>query len=73
MKQQSKFSQKQEHVEEQQTQAGTAREFACAEELLRHDAAQTPVPPEIAQRLQKSAARNCPPASRSWWKHLFGG
>lgn len=73
MKQQTKLSQKQEqeHVTEQQTQAHAAREFSNADELLRFDAAQTAVPPEIAQRLQKSAA-DIPPA-RKWWKNLFGG
>ena len=58
MKQQTKLDQKQEqeHVAEQQTQAQAAKEFSNADELLRFDAAQTTVPPEIAQRLQKSAA-----------------
>jgi hypothetical protein len=72
MKQQTKLSQKQETVAEHQTQSNPAREFANSDELLRFDAAQTTVPPEIAQRLQKSAA-NIPAAPRPWWKTLFGG
>jgi hypothetical protein len=72
MKQQTKLTQKQGIVAEQQTQSNTAREFANSDELLRFDAAQTTVPPEIAQRLQKSAA-NIPAAPRPWWKNLFGG
>ncbi len=73
MKQQTKLSQKQEHIEEQQTQTNLTKEFASAEELLRFDAAQTAVPPEIAQRLQKNSTDIHPPQLRSWWKNLFGG
>jgi hypothetical protein len=73
MKQQTKLSQKQEHVAEQQTQSSAAKEFASSDELLRFDAVQTIVPPEIARRLQKSAAEIRPPASRSWWKNVLGG
>jgi hypothetical protein len=73
MKQQTKLSQKQEHVAEQQTQSQAAKEFSTAEELLRFDAAQTAVPPEIAKRLQQSAAHLPPPPPRTWWKNLFGG
>jgi hypothetical protein len=45
----------------------TAREFASAEELLRHDAAQTEVPPVIAERLTQSIAK-LPPKPQSWWQ-----
>lgn len=72
MKQRTKLTPKQEHVAEQQTQAEAAKEFSKAEELLRSDAAQTTVPPEIAERLKRSSAGLAPPASRSWWKNLFG-
>ena len=74
MKQQTKLSQsqKQELQAEQQTQAQTTQEFASSDELLRADAAQTPVPPEIEQRLKKSAAQIRPPEARSWWKNLLG-
>ena len=72
MKQHSKLTsgQQQEHAVEQQTQSQPAREFASAEEMLRHDAANTPVPPGIAQRLAKSAGGISGP-KRSWWRRLF--
>ena len=75
MKQQTKLSeeqQQQQHAAEQQTQKQSAREFANAEEMLRYDAAHTPVPPVIAQRLQKSASE-LPRPKAAWWKRLFGG
>lgn len=72
MKHQSKFSQQQEHTEQQQAHAQSGKEFANSDELLRYDAAQTTVPPEVAQRLQKSAAEVRPPGSRPWWKSIFG-
>lgn len=72
MKQQNKFSQNQEHVEEQQMQPNTAREFASSDELLRYDAGQTAVPPEIAQRLQKSAC-DLPKPKPAFWKRFLGG
>jgi len=73
MKHQSKFSPAQaqqaahaQHASQQQS----AREFASAEELLRYDAAQMEVPPEIAARL-KDASATLPPPKQPWWKHLF--
>jgi hypothetical protein len=72
MKQQSKLSQEQQQTETQQTQPPAGREFASPEELLRFDATQTAVPPDIAQRLKKSMGDLQPPPS-SWWKRLFGG
>ena len=71
MKQRSKFSQ-----EQQQNAAGEIRqqavpEFATSDELLRFDASQTAVPPQIAERLKQSAA-GPPPPPRPWWKKLFG-
>ncbi|MFO1486984.1 MAG: hypothetical protein U1F65_00760 [Verrucomicrobiota bacterium] len=71
MKRQTKFT----TGEEQQLSAGQetqAQTFATVEEMLRHDSIRTPVPPEIEQRLQKSAAE-LPEAKRSWFKKLFGG
>jgi len=47
-----------------------AREFGSVEELLRHDAAQTTVPPHVAARVQESIAREPKPAG--WWGRLFG-
>ena len=76
MKHQTKLSAEQQQSQqagtEQQTQAPSAREFANAEELLRYDAAHTSVPPEIARRLQKSAA-DLPVPRTNWWQRLFGG
>src|SRR5262249_44972038 len=59
MKHQSKFTEKQQqqqHAAEQQVQQPAGTEFATPEELLRFDAARTPVPPPIGERLAKSAA-----------------
>ena len=73
MKHQSKFSpQEQQHASEQQTQQPAGREFASVEEMLRYDAAQTPVPPAIAQRLEKSIGE-APQPKPAWWERLFGG
>ncbi len=50
----------------------TFREFGTVEELLRHDALHTPVPPSIAQRLRESIGPVAP-APKPWWRRLFGG
>jgi hypothetical protein len=73
MKQQNKFStgRHQEQAAESQTAHTGAREFQSVEDLLRHDAAQTAVPPEIARRLSQSIAQPAPPR-RSWWRRLMG-
>ena len=65
-------SEQQQAAGEQTVPAQSAREFATAEEMLRHDALQTPVPPAIAQRLEESIGQAAPPG-RPWWKRLFGG
>lgn len=70
-----KHESKQQSSEHEQLAAKTsqqfvAREFATTEELLRHDAAQTEVPPVIAERLSKSI-ENLPRPSRSWWQRIF--
>jgi hypothetical protein len=74
MKHQSKLSQEQQHIEQQaaahETRQQAGQEFANVEEMLRADAAQTVVPPEITERLKKSAA-TLPPPRQSWWKNLF--
>lgn len=76
MKQQSKLSPAQHQTEQQaaahQTRHEAGQEFATAEELLRFDAAQTAVPPQIAERLKQSTSNLPPPPRRSWWKHLLG-
>jgi hypothetical protein len=46
-----------------------AIEFASVEEMLRHDASQTPVPSAIAERLHDSIALEPQPA-RAWWRRL---
>ena len=45
----------------------STREFATAEELLRHDAGRTEVPPVIAERLLKSI-QNLPHPAPTWWQ-----
>jgi hypothetical protein len=74
MKRQTRLTteQQQQHAAGQQTNQQSGREFATAEELLRLDAAQTIVPPAIAQRLQKSSAE-LPRQKPSWWKRFLGG
>ena len=74
MKQQTKLTQAEaeQQAAEHQAQAVPVREFASVEELLRHDATATAVPPGIAQRLQKSAGE-IPRPRAAWWKRLFGG
>jgi hypothetical protein len=51
-----------------QTQSGQT--FGSVEDLLRYDAAQTPPPLAVAERLAQSIARE-PPRFRSWWERLF--
>lgn len=65
-------SQEQQQVSETQEQKTEGREFATPEELLRHDAAQTPVPEAVAERLEKSISK-LPPPPQSWWRRIFGG
>lgn len=71
MKRQTKTnSQEQEQLAATQSQQAAAREFATSEELFRHDAAQTEVPPVVAERLNKSI-QGLPRPSRSWWQRLL--
>lgn len=77
MKRQTKLTteQQQQHTAEQQAlqaQAQTAHEFASVEEMLRHDAIHTPVPPSIGERLKKSSA-DLPQQKPVWWKRFLGG
>lgn len=58
--------QKEELAAHERTKQQAAREFATAEELLRFDAAQTQVPPHIAQKLAESLKRE--PKSGGWWR-----
>ncbi len=71
----SKLNQRQQEEivsQQQSAQETAALEFATAEEMLRHDAAHAPVPPAVAERLQKSIERE-PKPERSWWQRLFKG
>jgi hypothetical protein len=72
MKRQTKLTsqEQQQLAAAHQTQHPSAREFATVEEMLRHDALHTPVPPAIAHRLQDSIGQI--PPQRSWWGRLFG-
>jgi hypothetical protein len=71
MKHEKKFSQQEHQASETQARQTTAQEFGSVEELLRHDAKQTCVPPAIAQRLNRSLQNEpCPP--RSWWRRWLG-
>ncbi len=73
MKRQTKLTEQEQQIAaQQQTQQQSAREFASVEEMLRHDAVHTPVPPAIAHRLRESIAQE-PRAPRAWWRRLFGG
>ncbi len=73
MKRQTKLTQQEQeqHAAEQHAQQQTAHEFASPEEMLRHDALHTPVPPAIAHKLQQSLAE-VPAPPRAWWRRWFG-
>ena len=74
MKRQTKLTQQEQEqlaAQQQQQQATAAQEFATPEELLRHDALHTPVPPTVAHRLKDSIGQ-IPESARSWWKRLLG-
>ena len=75
MKQENKLTQKEQEqlaAEQQQTQSTSVREFASVEEMLRHDALHTPVPPTVASRLEESVKQLPPASSRAWWRRLLG-
>ncbi len=55
----------------QQNQNQSPIEFSNVEQMLRHDALHTPVPPTVAHRLRASIG-HAPPQTRSWWKRLLG-
>jgi hypothetical protein len=61
--------QEEQHLDQQQVQS--VREFATVEQMLRHDALHTPVPPGIARRLNESIGPVAPPP-RAWWRRLLG-
>ncbi len=71
MKQNSKLRQNEEQETTQQQhsqQKAEAKEFSTVDELLRYDAAQNPVPPNVADKLSRSAEAQASPPS--WWKRL---
>ncbi len=74
MKRQTKLTteQQQQHAAEEHAQSQAVHEFASVEEMLRHNAIHTPVPPSIEQRLKKSTA-GLPPQKQAWWKRFLGG
>ncbi len=74
MEHKSEFRENEEHdqAQRQHSAHGAAAEFASPEALLRHDAAQTPAPPAVAERLRTSLAAE-PPKPVSWWRRLLGG
>jgi hypothetical protein len=74
MKRQTKLTSQQQEQQQtagQQAQQQSVSEFATPEELLRHDALHTPVPPSIAHRLKESVGQ-IPAPSRSWWRRFLG-
>ncbi len=72
MKQHSKLRQNEQQETTQQQhseQKSETKEFSSVEEMLRHDSAQTAVPPNLADRVNRSVANEPQPPS-SWWKRL---
>lgn len=73
MKRQSKLTTRQseqgQEISHNLSEQQSALEFGTVEEMLRHDALHTPVPPSIAHRLQESIG---PAPTRSWWRRFFG-
>jgi hypothetical protein len=75
MKRQTKLTQQEQEqlaAGQQQTHASSGQEFASVEQMLRHDASHTPVPPTIAHRLAESIGPSSPPRERAWWRRLLG-
>jgi ABC-type phosphate transport system ATPase subunit len=74
MKRQTKLTQQEQEqlATGQQQLQSSAREFASVEEMLRHDALHTPLPPTIAHRLEESIGQSPPPPGRAWWRRLLG-
>lgn len=56
---------------QQQHTQPAALEFSSAEEMIRHDSSQTPVPPTLVERLRASIARE-PRPERPWWHRFLG-
>jgi hypothetical protein len=60
-----------QHQRQQAASETQVIEFANAEEALRYDASQIPVPPRIAERLQKSIQDEPRTTGLSWWRRWF--
>jgi hypothetical protein len=71
MKRQTQHTaQEQEQLSQTESQAQSALEFATPEDLLRHDAKEVSIPPEIAERLARSL-QNEPRPAGSWWRRFL--
>lgn len=62
----------QEQLAHSSDSKAVAREFASAEEMIRHDTKEIEVPPSIAHRLNESIKREPKPA-KPWWKRFVPG
>ena len=80
MKQNSRLNHDEAHLQgqsettahsHQQSSSQGAADFASPEALLRHDAAATPVPPQVCDRLRASLAAD-PVKTAAWWRRLLG-
>jgi len=72
MKHEKKFrEQEQQQVSETQARQAGAKEFGSVEELLRYDASQTAVPPDVTHRLDRSLQKE-PCRPRPWWRRILG-
>jgi hypothetical protein len=69
---QQQTDEQQQAVSQHETQKQAQQEFGSVEELLRHDALHTPVPPSVARRLEESISQLPSPQPRSWWRKLLG-
>jgi len=74
MKHEKRFTSKedQELVSNTESRREQVLEFATPEEMLRHDALHTPVPPAIGQRLRESLRGEPPPGAPGWWRRWLG-
>lgn len=71
MKQEQKLTpREQQELAQTLSSQSTAREVATVDDALRADAAQTPVPPAVTQRLNESIRQE--PKPRSWWQRFTG-
>lgn len=59
------------HTHQENHASQNRRQFTSAEEMLRHDQSQNPVPASIEVRLQESMKDELG-TSKPWWKRLFG-